>query len=48
MAAQKYAIRPRSFEDGEFEERYWSPINSPVIGDAGRIEYIIHRLEDVT
>ncbi|HEX7653387.1 MAG TPA: CHASE3 domain-containing protein [Verrucomicrobiae bacterium] len=45
MAIQRYDIRR---PDGVFEERYWSPINSPVIGGDGRIEYIIHRVEDVT
>ncbi len=28
--------------------RYWSCVNSPVPGPDGEIEYIIHRLEDVT
>jgi PAS domain S-box-containing protein len=45
MAIQRYDIRGR---DGTFEERYWSPINSPVLGTDGRIEYLIHRVEDVT
>ncbi|TAM45675.1 MAG: hypothetical protein EPN55_07660 [Gammaproteobacteria bacterium] len=45
MAIQKYDIRR---PDGTFEERYWSPINSPVLGVGNRIEYIIHRVEDVT
>ncbi len=45
MAIQKYDIRR---PDGSFEERYWSPINSPVLGVGHRIEYIIHRVEDVT
>ncbi len=45
MAIQKYDIRR---PDGVFEERYWSPINSPVLGMDGRIEYLIHRVEDVT
>jgi signal transduction histidine kinase len=45
---QKYQIpRPES-EGGGFEERYWSPINSPAIALSGKIEYIIHRAEDVT
>jgi PAS domain S-box-containing protein len=34
--------------DGVFEERYWSPVNSPVFGSGKQIEYIIHRAEDVT
>jgi PAS domain S-box-containing protein len=45
MAIQKYDVRR---PDGVFEERYWSPINSPVFGADHRIEYIIHRVEDVT
>ena len=28
--------------------RYWSPVNSPVIGPGGEVAYIIHRVEDVT
>ncbi|HEX4262959.1 MAG TPA: ATP-binding protein [Verrucomicrobiae bacterium] len=45
MAIQKYDVRRL---DGVFEERYWSPVNSPVIGADGQIEYIVHRVEDVT
>jgi PAS domain S-box-containing protein len=45
MAIQKYDIRR---PDGAFEERYWSPINSAVLGTDRRIEYLIHRVEDVT
>ncbi len=45
MAVQKYDIRrPGS---GEFEERYWKPINTPVVID-GAVAYIIHSVEDVT
>ncbi|HEX2128933.1 MAG TPA: ATP-binding protein [Solirubrobacterales bacterium] len=45
MALQKYDI---PVGDGTFEERYWSPINTPVLGDDGTVEQIIHRVEDVT
>jgi signal transduction histidine kinase/DNA-binding response OmpR family regulator len=48
MAVQKYDIRRPDSEGGGFEERYWSPVNSPVFGPDGRILYIIHRVEDVT
>jgi PAS domain S-box-containing protein len=48
MAVQKYDIRRPKSEGGEFEERYWSPMNSPVFGQDGEIAYIIHRVEDVT
>ncbi|HZE88315.1 MAG TPA: histidine kinase dimerization/phospho-acceptor domain-containing protein, partial [Verrucomicrobiae bacterium] len=48
MAVQKYDI-PRPAEDGGgFENRYWSPLNTPVIGARGKVAYIIHRVEDVT
>ena len=45
MAIQKYDIRQ---PDGVVEERYWSPMNSPVFGTDRRIEYFIHRVVDVT
>jgi signal transduction histidine kinase len=48
MALQKYDIRCPESAGGHFEERYWSPINSPVLGPAGELLYIIHRVEDVT
>ena len=48
MAVQRYPIpRPES-QGGGFEERWWSPINSPVLGLDNKIAYIIHRVEDVT
>lgn len=45
MALQKYDIRTST---GEFEERYWEPLNSPVLDEHGNVLYIIHRVEDVT
>ena len=46
MAVQKYDIRiPGS---SQFEARYWSPINSPVLDARGEVQYITHRVEDVT
>lgn len=47
MAVQKYDIRRPASEGGGFEERYWSPTNSPVLRD-GQITHIIHSVEDVT
>lgn len=48
MLVTKYDIpRPASLGGG-FEERFWSPVNTPVLGDDGRVRYIIHRVEDVT
>lgn len=48
MAVQKYDIRRPEAEGGGFEERYWSPVNSPVFGADHEVAYIIHRVEDVT
>lgn len=48
MAVQKYDIRKPQAEGGGFEERFWSPVNSPVLGADGQVAYIIHRVEDVT
>lgn len=48
MPIQKYDIRRPESEGGGFEERYWSPVNSPVFDEAGELAYIIHRVEDVT
>jgi signal transduction histidine kinase/DNA-binding response OmpR family regulator len=48
MAIQKYDIRRPEADGGGFEERYWSPVNSPVFGADNAIIYIIHRVEDVT
>ncbi len=48
MAVQKYDIRRPDSEGGGFEERYWAPLNSPVLSKAGEVAWIIHRVEDVT
>ncbi len=48
MAVQKYDIRLPESEGGGFAARYWSPYNSPVFDAAGRLAWIIHRVEDVT
>ncbi|MBB1260442.1 PP2C family protein-serine/threonine phosphatase [Streptomyces alkaliterrae] len=47
MAVQKYDI-PVAERPGVFEERWWSPINTPVLGPGGQVAWIIHRVEDVT
>jgi PAS domain S-box-containing protein len=45
MAVQKYDVRK---PNGIFEERYWSPVNKPVLNNEGEVKFIIHRVEDVT
>jgi PAS domain S-box-containing protein len=34
--------------DGGFEERWWTPVNSPVCDAEGRVLYVVHRVEDAT
>src|SRR5918998_3792929 len=48
MSVQKYDIRRPEAEGGGFEERYWSPLNKPVLDAEGKVQYIIHWVEDVT
>lgn len=48
MAVQKYDIRRPNEEGGEFEVRYWSPVNSPILDRQRELAYIVHRVEDVT
>ena len=48
MAIQKYDIRKPASEGGQFEARYWSPLNTPVRDAAGNVKWIIHYVEDVT
>ncbi len=46
MAVQAYPI-PRP--DGTWEERHWSPLNTPVRDPAtGQVTHLIHQVEDVT
>src|SRR3954453_7856316 len=45
MSVQRFrARRP----DGTEEERLWSPVNAPVLGDDGEVAFIVHHVEDVT
>ena len=46
MPVQKYDIRMSGTED--FEERFWSPRNVPVLTAEGQVHLIIHHVEDVT
>jgi PAS domain S-box-containing protein len=46
MPIQKYDIPTR--DSGEFEVRYWKPLNSPVLNASGDVVCIIHCVEDVT
>lgn len=45
MAVQKYDIQ---LPDGSFSARYWSPLNTPVLDNSGKVTHIIHAVVDVT
>ncbi|WP_233840391.1 PAS domain-containing sensor histidine kinase [Dyella sp. 2HG41-7] len=45
MPIQKYDI---PHPDGGFEERYWAPLNVPVLDDDGKVAFIVHCVHDVT
>lgn len=47
MALQRYDVQSLQ-RPGEWEERYWSPVNAPVLGPDGRVVLIVHRVEEVT
>src|SRR5688572_1769005 len=48
MAVQKYDVRRPAAQGGAFEERHWSPLNSPVLDAKGVLRWIVHKVEDVT
>jgi two-component system, sensor histidine kinase and response regulator len=48
MAVQKYDIPRPADQGGGFEEKFWSPFNSPILSSSNEVEFIVHRVEDVT
>ncbi|WP_101256610.1 PP2C family protein-serine/threonine phosphatase [Streptomyces barkulensis] len=47
MVLQRYDI-PRPGAEGGYEERYWSPVNTPLLGEDGSVLLIVNRVEDAT
>ncbi|MFF2566625.1 PP2C family protein-serine/threonine phosphatase [Streptomyces sp. NPDC058084] len=47
MAPQRYDVE-RMDRPGEWETRYWSPVNVPVLDADGRVVLLIHRVEEIT
>ncbi|MGC0318771.1 PP2C family protein-serine/threonine phosphatase [Kitasatospora acidiphila] len=47
MALQRYDVESLQ-RPGEWEQRYWSPINAPVLDAEGRVVLLVHRVEEVT
>jgi len=48
MAPQKYDIQKPESEGGGWEEKYWEPRNSPVLDNKGEVQFIVHRVVDIT
>lgn len=45
MPMQRYDVRRPG---GGFEQRFWNPVNAPVLSSTGEVEYIVHRVDDAT
>jgi signal transduction histidine kinase/CheY-like chemotaxis protein len=48
MAVQRYDMRRPASQGGAFEERHWSPVNTPILDGKGHVTLLIHQVEDVT
>lgn len=47
MALQRYDVESPD-RPGVWEERYWSPVNVPVLAPDGTVALLLHRVEEVT
>lgn len=47
MALQRYDVESAE-QPGHWEERYWSPVNAPVLGPGGEVVLLVHRSEEIT
>ena len=48
MPALRYDLPQPAADGGGFEARYWLPINEPLFDVDGRIEFIVHRVDEVS
>ena len=48
MSIQKYDIPLREEGKSGYKKKYWSPVNTPLFDEEGTVQYIIHRVEDVS
>jgi PAS domain S-box-containing protein len=48
MATQRYDVRRPPSAGGGFEERFWNPVNAPVLSAAGEVEYILQRMDEAS
>lgn len=47
MALQRYDV-PSPDDSEKFIEKFWNPLNTPVLDENGNLAYIIHQVDDVT
>ncbi|MFI6402382.1 PP2C family protein-serine/threonine phosphatase [Streptomyces sp. NPDC050548] len=47
MALQRYDVESTT-RPGQWEERYWSPVNTPLLDPDGKVVLLVHRVEEVT
>ncbi|MFE2727783.1 PP2C family protein-serine/threonine phosphatase [Kitasatospora sp. NPDC059327] len=47
MALQRYDVEDPE-RPGVWHERYWSPVNAPVLAPDGTVALLVHRVEEVT
>lgn len=48
MKLQRYDVPRSKALGGGFEKKYWKPVNTPVLDESGEVQYIIHKVSDVT
>ncbi|WP_026462545.1 PAS domain-containing protein [Adhaeribacter aquaticus] len=48
MPVQRYDIPKPAELGGGFEERYWEPVNTPILDVSGELIALIHQVKDVT
>lgn len=48
MPLQRYAVERPASEGGGFVERYFSVVNTPLLREDGSVQFILHRVEEVT
>jgi diguanylate cyclase (GGDEF)-like protein/PAS domain S-box-containing protein len=46
MPLQRHDMRDPA--TGQFRERYWEPVNVPILDEEGEVAYVVQRTEDVT
>ena len=47
MALVRYDVQAAG-QPGNFEERYWTAVNAPLLGPDGRVSCVVNRVEEIT